>query len=76
VTLILKKRLFSSPAAFAITLESHLTSENEQRSRGTDRDDVPDWLTDALEWDAEPADDEPGSDDERTAFGRAAAFGP
>jgi superfamily II DNA or RNA helicase len=76
VTLILKKRLFSSPAAFAITLESHLTSEIEQQSRRDDRDNVPDWLTDALEWDAEPSDDEPGSDDERAAFGRAAALGP
>ena len=29
VTLILKKRLFSSPAAFALTFESHLASEDQ-----------------------------------------------
>jgi hypothetical protein len=29
-------------------------------------------MDDVLEWDAEPYDDDPGSDDEREVFGRVA----
>ena len=88
VTLILKKRLFSSPAAFALTLESHLSSEDQghspagrtrgsaPRSRasasGDDDGDEYDWLAEQLDWDDEPADDDPGSDDERVLFDRVA----
>ncbi len=79
VTLILKKRLFSSPAAFALTLESHLESEDQNHhpermvaSSATAADT--DWMDDVLGWDAEPADDDPGSDDEREVFGRVAAL--
>ena len=32
MTLILKKRLFSSPAAFALTLEAHVDSERHRDS--------------------------------------------
>jgi superfamily II DNA or RNA helicase len=77
VTLILKKRLFSSPAAFAITLASHVTSEAANPGSRSNADgELPDWLSEALEWDAEPFDEEPGSDDERTVFNLAAALGP
>ena len=85
VTLILKKRLFSSPAAFAATLESHLDSEDHKlaaapagsRARADgDGAELPDWLAEAMEWDTEPADDDVGSDDERTVFERIAALGP
>ena len=79
VTLILKKRLFSSPAAFALTLESHLASEDQNRhpERSVAPADItPDieWMDEVLAWDDEPSDDDPGSDDERTTFGRIAAL--
>ena len=79
VTLILKKRLFSSPAAFALTLESHLESEDQhhhpERLMATpSAADDTDWMDDVLGWDTEPADDDPGSDDEREVFGRVAAL--
>jgi superfamily II DNA or RNA helicase len=79
VTLILKKRLFSSPAAFALTLEAHLESEDQNRhlertvvtpSAAADLD----WMDDVLDWDTEPSDDDPGSDDEREVFGRVASL--
>jgi superfamily II DNA or RNA helicase len=76
IALTLKKRLFSSPAAFAITLENHVSSETsaQQRGRTAAHDELPDWLADATEWDAEPPDDEPGSETERATFDLAAAF--
>ena len=79
VTLILKKRLFSSPAAFALTLESHLTSEdqNHHPERSVAPADItPDieWMDEVLAWDDEPSDDDPGSDDERATFGRIAVL--
>jgi superfamily II DNA or RNA helicase len=85
VTLILKKRLFSSPAAFASTLHSHLDSEEgggagAPSANGRRADDgyadLPDWLSEALEWDAEPSDDDVGGDDERTVFERIAGLAP
>ncbi len=75
VTLILKKRLFSSPAAFALTLEAHLESEDQNHHpervvvTPATADDT-DWMDDVLGWDTEPSDDDPGSDDEREV-GRA-----
>src|SRR6185437_13125563 len=79
VTLILKKRLFSSPAAFALTLESHLASEDQNHH--SERSGLTavasgdlGWMDEVLEWDAEPSDDDPGSDDERATFGRIAGL--
>ena len=79
VTLILKKRLFSSPAAFALTLEAHLESEdqNHQPERvvvAPNAADDLDWMDDVLGWDTEPSDDDPGNDDEREVFGRVASL--
>jgi superfamily II DNA or RNA helicase len=75
MTLILKKRLFSSPAAFALTLQSHLDSEeSETAANGGAIDELPNWMTEALEWDDEPSDDDAGSDDERELFGRIAGM--
>lgn len=55
VTLMLKKRLFSSPAAFAHTLAVH--RETVRGKRYVDGD-VPEWLSEALAWDDDdPADD-------------------
>ena len=79
VTLILKKRLFSSPAAFALTLEAHLESEDQNHhpervvATPSTADDL-DWMDDVLGWDTEPSDDDPGSDDEREVFGRVASL--
>lgn len=78
VTLILKKRLFSSPAAFALTFQAHQDSEGEGKSNqrkapvSSEDDALPDWMTEALGWDDEPADDDPGSDSERELLGRIA----
>jgi hypothetical protein len=52
VTLVLKKRLFSSPAAFARTLQAHLDSENggQRASRGQGGDgDGLEWLDEAMD---------------------------
>ena len=78
VLLILKKRLFSSPAAFARTLQAHLDSqESGRRERAAAAaDELPDWLAEAMEWDAEPSDDDAGSDAERELFDRAACLLP
>lgn len=79
VTLVLKKRLFSSPAAFARTLQAHLDSDSTGRHVGRSRSgdgDGLEWLEEALEWDAEPADDDAGSDGEREIFGRISGLLP
>ncbi|WP_254708888.1 DISARM system SNF2-like helicase DrmD [Streptomyces lunaelactis] len=55
VTLLLKKRLFSSPAAFARTLAAHAASVNKP-DRGAAADELPTWLDEALAWDDEPDD--------------------
>ncbi len=67
VTLLLKKRLFSSPAAFARTLDAHIQTLRRARSgpespstpdaAGVTGDAVPEWLQAALAWDDEPDDD-------------------
>jgi len=83
VTLLLKKRLFSAPAAFARTLhgymDSHGTGSPGTRSASAARpgeDDLPGWLADALDWDNDPADDEAGSDAERAVLDRIADLQP
>lgn len=61
VSLLLKKRLFSSPKAFADTLLVHSQSLREGRQFGND-DDVPDWL-----WEqAEAANDDYATEDEKS----------
>jgi superfamily II DNA or RNA helicase len=77
VALVLKKRLFSSPAAFASTLQAHLDSHEASRTP-PDRsgDELPGWLAEAMEWDAEPDDDDAGSEMERELFGRLASLQP
>lgn len=79
VTLVLKKRLFSSPAAFARTLQAHLDSQDtgiRSKRPAPVADELPDWLAEAMEWDAEPSDDDAGSDTERELFDRVAVLQP
>ncbi|MEV6855419.1 DISARM system SNF2-like helicase DrmD [Streptomyces microflavus] len=54
VTLLLKKRLFSSPAAFARTLVAHAATVN--KPRGGQEPELPAWLDEALGWDDEIED--------------------
>lgn len=68
ITLLLKKRLFSSPAAFARTLAVHRSATP---TGGTDDDEEPDWLAEARGWDDEPSEDAAG-DDTRELFDRVA----
>jgi superfamily II DNA or RNA helicase len=63
ITLLLKKRLFSSPAAFVRTLAAHATTVAKAGQPEPD-DDVPDWLVDALAWD--DSDDEEAEEDALT----------
>ena len=79
ITLLLKKRLFSAPAAFAITLDGYLDSHGtggRPRAQHNEQADLPLWLQEAMEWDAEPDDDEPGSDGERELLDRVADLTP
>lgn len=55
VALLLKKRLFSSPSAFARTLLAHKNSL--ERGKSTVQD-LPDYLQEAMGWDDELLDDE------------------
>ena len=82
VALLLKKRLFSSPAAFAGTLTAHIDSVGAaDRARG-DRSvpgaasDLPGGYGDALSWDEELVDDEAGAEAERELLDRVAAAEP
>ncbi|MBA2694967.1 MAG: DEAD/DEAH box helicase, partial [Actinobacteria bacterium] len=70
VALLLKKRLFSSPAAFAVTLEAHRASVEDDRTADTD---LPDWYDDAMQWDEALVDDVAGTDAERELLARVAA---
>jgi len=79
ISLLLKKRLFSSPAAFAHTLEAHRRTVAEAgRAQGGGEDDVPDWLSEALDWDDDAtgaaADDEAGAEAELELLSRAASL--
>ncbi|QKW39927.1 DEAD/DEAH box helicase [Actinomadura sp. NAK00032] len=61
LTLLLKKRLFSSPAAFHRTLTAHTATVLGSGRQAVTDDGALDWLEEAAEWDAETPDDEPGS---------------
>jgi hypothetical protein len=83
VTLLLKKRLFSAPAAFTRTLHGYVDSHGtgSQRTRaagaaGPGEAELPGWLADALDWDSDPADDEAGGDAERALLDRIADLQP
>lgn len=72
ITLLLKKRLFSSPAAFAMTLEAHQRTLARGGHVPAD-EDVPDWLDEALTWDEE-VDEDPEAEHE--LLDRAASLTP
>ncbi len=55
VALLLKKRLFSSPSAFARTLLAHRSSLDRDKSQVSD---LPDYLQEAIGWDDDLLDDE------------------
>ncbi|MET3808701.1 superfamily II DNA or RNA helicase [Nakamurella sp. UYEF19] len=61
ISLLLKKRLFSSPAAFARTLAAHQATLARAEKPAV-ADDVPEWLADALAWEDEPDADEAEAD--------------
>ena len=61
IGLLLKKRLFSSPAAFARTLAAHRATLARAAAPEAE-DDVPEWLVDALAWEDEPDPDEAEAD--------------
>ncbi|MGC5002641.1 DISARM system SNF2-like helicase DrmD [Streptomyces sp. DT203] len=73
ITLLLKKRLFSSPAAFARTLATHAASTNRAGDSVLDAE-LPAWLDEALGWDDE-VEDVPGEGPEASAAGAAGAQG-
>ncbi|MEQ4303888.1 DISARM system SNF2-like helicase DrmD [Plantactinospora sp. B6F1] len=77
VTLLLKKRLFSSPAAFAHTVGVYLeTLRSRQAPTGQPgADEVPEWLTDFFD-DVATYDDEQLADAEDDALGRARPMQP
>ena len=83
VALLLKKRLFSSPAAFASTLEAHAASVTDDRrprgggrSRASSGAELPDWYEDVMAWDEALVDDESGAEAERELLDRVAAAEP
>lgn len=61
ISLLLKKRLFSSPAAFARTLQAHRDTVSRAGAPIVD-DEMPDWLVGALGWDEEPDPEEAEQD--------------
>jgi len=76
VTLLLKKRLFSCPAAFARTLAVHAGSVRRSGDApmgrpGVDQEELPEWLADALSWDDEPSLDMAEDETEGDLLGRA-----
>ena len=75
VALLLKKRLFSSPAAFALTLAAHAESR-AAADRATGGGDLPDSYDEPLDWDDALVDDETGADAERELLDRVAAGEP
>ena len=76
ITLLLKKRLFSSPAAFAHTLDAHAGSLQRAATPtpGAHDEALPDWLAEALAWDDEPADDATVDDLEGDLLDRTATL--
>ena len=71
VALLLKKRLFSSPRAFARTLAAH--AETVRTPAGSVP--LPDWLAEAIGWDDDLVDDETGEDAERAFLSTVSAGG-
>lgn len=66
VTLLLKKRLFSSPSAFAETLRVHADTERgaaSLKASDSDSDDVPEWLLEQ----AQAIEDDFASEDDKNA---------
>ena len=86
VALLLKKRLFSSPASFAVTLAAHVDSVTAGSAVGSPRSgdrpaagvrsELPDWYDDVLAWDEDLLDDESGTEAERELLDRVAAGEP
>jgi hypothetical protein len=87
VSLLLKKRLFSSPVAFAHTLRWH--AEALRRRHGGPGGGVggdaravaapaamPAWLGEVDDWDDEVTDDVAGAEAEQALHARVAAYGP
>ncbi|MCK9878713.1 DISARM system SNF2-like helicase DrmD [Frankia sp. Ag45/Mut15] len=82
VTLLLKKRLFSSPAAFAHTVAVYRETLGARRARpaggpraGQDADDVPEWLDDYFD-DVATLDDEQLAEAEDDALNRVGPLAP
>lgn len=76
VTLLLKKRLFSSPAAFAHTVTVYLDTLSRRGGAAlSDGDEVPDWLEDFFD-DVATYDDERLAEAEDDALARAAPLQP
>ncbi|MBB4683728.1 DISARM system SNF2-like helicase DrmD [Amycolatopsis jiangsuensis] len=76
VTLLLKKRLFSSPAAFAHTVALYTdTLESKIRAVTPANDEVPEWMEDFFD-DIATYDDEQLSEAEDDAFGRTRSMQP
>jgi superfamily II DNA or RNA helicase len=80
VTLLLKKRLFSSPAAFAKTLDQHAetltrTGRASTPGRTVGDDELPEWLSEALAWDDEPDTETTDDEVEGELLDRAAGAG-
>ncbi|GEL18375.1 helicase SNF2 family protein [Pseudonocardia asaccharolytica DSM 44247 = NBRC 16224] len=72
VTILLKKRLFSSPAAFAHTVAVYLETVQRKADRGgvEPSDDIPEWMDDLLD-DLATYDDEALAEAEDDALDRA-----
>ena len=78
VTLLLKKRLFSSPAAFAHTVDVYLQTLKNRKGTSqpvTADDDIPEWMDDFLD-DVATYDDEQLAEAEDDAFLRMAPMQP
>ncbi|MEV7226958.1 DISARM system SNF2-like helicase DrmD [Polymorphospora sp. NPDC051019] len=76
VTLLLKKRLFSSPAAFAHTVDVYLeTLQSRTRAAAPPGDDVPEWVEEFFD-DTATYDDEQLAQAEDDAFGRTRSMQP
>lgn len=70
VTILLKKRLFSSPAAFGHTVGVYLRTLQRKAGSATPTDDVPEWMEDFFD-DVATYDDESLRDAEDDAIDRA-----
>ncbi|HEX6497778.1 MAG TPA: DISARM system SNF2-like helicase DrmD [Micromonosporaceae bacterium] len=77
VTLLLKKRLFSSPAAFAHTVDVYLDTLRSRKASPVDlvSDDVPEWMDEYWD-DVATVDDEQLAEAEDDALGRVRPMQP